>query len=73
MKIASVAELKARFSKYLQQCAEDPVVVTKNGRPAAVLVAVSDEAELERLVLARTPGSRPSWTPHRVASGRVVA
>jgi hypothetical protein len=30
-------------------------VVTKNGRPAAVLVAVSDEEELERLVLAHTP------------------
>lgn len=30
-------------------------MVTKNGRPAAVLVAVSDEEELERLVLAHTP------------------
>ncbi len=28
---------------------------TESGRPAAVLVAVSDEEELERLVLAQTP------------------
>ena len=55
MKIAPVADVKARFSKYLEECAEGPVVVTKNGRPAAVLVAVSDEEELERLVLAHTP------------------
>jgi prevent-host-death family protein len=55
MKIAPVADVKARFSKYLEDCAKGPVVVTKNGRPAAVLVAVTDEEELERLVLAHTP------------------
>ncbi len=55
MKIAPVADVKAHFSSYLKMCAEGPVIVTKNGRPAAVLVAVSDEAEMERLVLAHTP------------------
>ena len=55
MKIAPVADVKARFSNYLKQCARGPIIVTKNGRPAAVLVAVSDEEELERLVLAHTP------------------
>ncbi len=55
MKIAPDADVKARFSKYLAECVEGPVVVTKYGRPAVVLVAVSDEEELERLVLARTP------------------
>lgn len=29
--------------------------MTKNGRPTAVLLAVSNEEELERLVLAHTP------------------
>ena len=55
MKIAPVADVKARFSNYLGQCTHGPIIVTKNGRPAAVLVAVSDEEELERLVLAHTP------------------
>ena len=55
MKIAPVADVKARFSNYLEQCVHGPIIVTKNGRPAAVLVAVSDEEELERLVLAHTP------------------
>jgi len=58
MKIAPVAEIKARFSSYLEQCTKGPVIVTKNGRPAAVLLAVSDEEELERLVLAHTPRFR---------------
>jgi prevent-host-death family protein len=55
MKIAPVAEVKARFSSYLRQCREGPVIVTKNGRPTAVLLSVSNEEELERLVLAHTP------------------
>ena len=55
MKIAPVADVKARFSSYLEECEHGPVIVTKNGRPKAVLVAVSDEGELERLVLAHTP------------------
>lgn len=58
MKIAPVAEVKARFSSYLEQCERGPVIVTKNGRPVAVLVSVSDEDELERLVLAHTPRFR---------------
>jgi prevent-host-death family protein len=58
MKIAPVADLKARLSSYLERCAEGPIVVTKNGRPRAVLIGVSDEEELERLVLAHTPRFR---------------
>ena len=55
MKIASVAEVKARFSAYLKASQDGPVVVTRNGRPVAVLIAVRDEDELERLVLAYSP------------------
>ncbi len=58
MKIAPVAEIKARFSSYLEQSERGPVIVTKNGRPVAVLVSVTDEDELERLVLAYTPRFR---------------
>ena len=52
MRIAPVADVKARFAAYLRECKEGPVVVTRNGKPAAVLLAVDDEEELERLVLA---------------------
>jgi len=55
MRIASVAEVKAKFSGYLQRSKEGPVVVTKNGKPVAVILAVEDEDELERLLLAHSP------------------
>jgi prevent-host-death family protein len=55
MKIASVAEVKARLSAYLKASEEGPVIVTRNGKAVAVLVAVTDDDELERLVLAHSP------------------
>ena len=58
MKIAPVAEVKTHFSTYLEQCQDGPIIVTKNGRPVAVLISVPDDDELERLVLAHTPRFR---------------
>ena len=58
MKIAPVAELKAQFSAYLKSSADGPVVVTRHGKPVAVLLSIEDEDELERLVLAYTPKFR---------------
>ena len=51
MKIASVAEVKAHLSSYLKASAAEPVVVTRNGTAVAVLLGVSDDDELERLLL----------------------
>lgn len=56
MKIAPVAEVKARLSAYLDQCeAEGPIIITRNGKAVAVLVAPKNEEDLERLVLSRSP------------------
>src|SRR5437899_2945485 len=55
MKIASVADVKGRLSAYLKESEAGPVVVTRNGKAVAVLLAVTDEDELERLILAHSP------------------
>jgi prevent-host-death family protein len=55
MKIASVADVKARLSAYLKESEAGPVIVTRNGKAVAVLLAVADDDELERLVLAHSP------------------
>src|SRR5207248_4598552 len=55
MKIASVADVKARLSAYLKESQNGPVIVTRNGKAVAVLLAVTDEEELERLVFAHSP------------------
>ena len=56
MKIAPVADVKARLSAYLEQCrAEGPIIITRNGRAIAVLLSPHDDEDLERLVLSRSP------------------
>lgn len=58
MKIAPLAEVKAQFSRYIEECERGPIVVTRNGRPVAVIVSAGDDEELERLVLGHTPALR---------------
>jgi prevent-host-death family protein len=55
MKIAPIVEIKAHLSDYLKESEKGPIVVTKNGKPVAVLLGVTDEEEIERLVLAYSP------------------
>jgi prevent-host-death family protein len=55
MRIAPLADVKARLSAYVKQCEMDgPVVITRNGRAVAVLLAPADDDDLERLLLARS-------------------
>jgi prevent-host-death family protein len=54
MKIASVAEVKAKLSSFLDASAAGPVVVTRNGKAVAVLLGVEDDDELERMLLAHS-------------------
>jgi len=58
MKTASIATIKAKFSAYIQETAKGPVVVTKNGKPVAVIVAIQNEDDLERLKMAHSPKLR---------------
>jgi prevent-host-death family protein len=54
MKIASVADVKAKLSSFLKATADGPVVVTRNGKAVAVLLGVSGDEELEELLLAHS-------------------
>jgi len=59
MTVASLAEIKAKFSAYLQEAeVSGPVVVTRKGRAVAVIVAPADDADLESLLLSRSPRFR---------------
>lgn len=55
MNIAPLADVKARFSAYIKQLQTSPVIVTKNGKPVAVMMGISDEDDLERVMLAISP------------------
>jgi prevent-host-death family protein len=55
MRIIPLADAKARLSAYVDQCADDgPVIITRNGKPVAVLLAPVDEDDLDQLMLTRS-------------------
>ena len=59
MRIAPLADVKARLSAYLDECgAAGPVVITRNGKAAAVLLVPFDDDDLERIMLGRSPRFR---------------
>ncbi len=52
MKIAALADVKAHLSAYVDECEnEGPVIITRNGKAAAVLLAPKDDDDLARLML----------------------
>ena len=56
MRIAPLADVKARLSAYLDECGvEGPLVITRNGKAVAVLLVPFDDEDLERLMLGRSP------------------
>jgi prevent-host-death family protein len=55
MRIAPLADVKAKLSAYLDECGtEGPVVITRNGKAVAVLLAPYDDDDLERIMLGRS-------------------
>lgn len=58
MKIIPIAEAKARLSEYIRQCATEPVIITKNGRPSAILAPITEDDDLDSIILAYNPRFR---------------
>ena len=55
MKVASIAEAKAKLSDYVERCRRETVVFTRHGHPRAALVPHEDDDDLERFLLSRNP------------------
>jgi prevent-host-death family protein len=52
MRVAPITEVKTQFSAFVKASEEEPVVLTRNGKRVAVLLGITDEDEMERLILA---------------------
>jgi prevent-host-death family protein len=54
MKVENIREVKTRFSRYVKELPKSgSVLITKNGRPCAALVPVTDDTDLEALALSQ--------------------
>ena len=52
MKIAPLAEFKDRLSAYIDAARESAIVVTRNGKPVALLTPILEDDDLDSLLLA---------------------
>ena len=68
MKSASITKLIAHFTSILEQADSEPLVITRKGKPVAVLVAVADKADLERLIQVNSRATK-SKGERRAANG----
>ena len=56
MKIENLREVKAKLSQIVNDLPEHhSVVITKNGRPCAVLLPITEDTDLESFLLAHNP------------------
>ncbi len=51
MKLVPLSQVKDRFSAYIDESRESPIVVTRNGRPVAMIIAIEDEDDLDNMLL----------------------
>ncbi len=54
MKVVALREAKASLSAYIEKAQQDRILITKHGRPAALLVGVEGE-EIEELLTMGNP------------------
>ena len=76
MRIVPLADAKARLSAYVDECTtEGPLIITRNGKPVAVLLAPADEDDLDSLMLARSPRFQALLNKSRrsIAAGKGLA
>jgi prevent-host-death family protein len=55
VKVASVTEVTSDFAVYLKASRRGPVVVTRKGKPVAVLLRTAGQEDLERLLMGHSP------------------
>jgi prevent-host-death family protein len=74
MKIASIADVKAKLSAYVKASSQSPVVITRNGKAVAAIIPLEDEQDLERLMLGYSPKLRAilSAARERIRGGHSV-
>jgi len=56
MKIAPLAEVKDRLSAYIDAAKESAIVVTRNGKPVALLTSIMEDDDLDSLLLTHDRG-----------------
>jgi len=76
VKVENIKEVKARFNRIVSELpTEGSVIITKNGRPCAVLMPITEDTDLEIVALSQNKrfwklydsavekADKEGWTP----------
>jgi prevent-host-death family protein len=55
MKIAPLSDVKAELSALVSESEHGPVVITRNGKAIAAIIPLSDDDDVERLMMGYSP------------------
>jgi len=78
MKVMTARDAKNHFGEFLDTAQREPVIITKNNRPVALVVSIQDAADtvLPEMMMDKEPGHE-AWllekvtsTMHRVDTGK---
>jgi PHD/YefM family antitoxin component YafN of YafNO toxin-antitoxin module len=58
MTTATVEQVKSRFDRFIKASKSGPVVVTRKGKPVAMLLGSKNADDIERLMMAYSPKLR---------------
>jgi prevent-host-death family protein len=80
MKVMSAREAKNRFGEFLDAARREPVLVTKNDRPVAIMISIEDAADslIPEMFMNEEPGyeewlsGKVTKTLTRVDAGKTV-
>ncbi len=74
MKTASAAQIAAQFDDYLEASRSQPVLITRNRKPVAILLAVESKADAERFAVRGSVSLRSIFeeADEQLQSGRGV-
>lgn len=58
MKVMTARDAKNHFGEFLDAARREPVVVTKNDRPVAIMISIEDAADtlIQELIMEKEPG-----------------
>src|SRR5262249_34968030 len=52
MKMAGIREVRQKFTRFLKSIHKTPLIITKNGRPCAAMVELTNDMDMEAFLCA---------------------
>ena len=74
MTTATISEVKSRLGEFVKASENEPIVLTRKGKPVAVLLGGKNDEEIERLMMACSPKLRRimSRSEAQIKAGRGI-